>query len=222
MLLTWGDVHTAEADSCPTAPPAAVIPPATTTTTTAPVTATTATTVTGTTTTTMAGTTSTTVPETTTTAATTTTTTAARTTTTTAAPLPDLTPSISGPTTAEPGAEGQYTFEITNVGDAPTSGSMTFTLSFTLDTGTSPINATPLASSDWTFTGQSGGDLTYVSNPGLVLAPGAVSTTTFGATWPEDIPGSFTIATTLPAGIGGETNPSNNSASITVTVTPPP
>jgi hypothetical protein len=118
---------------------------------------------------------------------------------------------------------GTYTFQITNVGDAPTSALMTSTLAFTIDTGTSVLTTTPLASSDWTFTGQSGGDLNYRSNVGFVLAPGAVSTGTFGVTWSPVLPasGSFTMSTTLPTGIGGEINASNNSASLTVDVSAP-
>ena len=65
-------------------------------------------------------TTSTTVPPTTTT------------TTTTTTPVPDLTPSITGPDTLIPGLRGRYTFSISNVGDAPTTGTMTFTLTFTI------------------------------------------------------------------------------------------
>ena len=140
------------------------------------------------------------------------------------APAPDLTPTISGPTTLAPDVRGTYTFQIANVGDAPTIGPMTFTLSFTIDTGSSVLTTTPLASSDWTFTGASGGDLSYRSNVGFVLAAGAVSTGTFGVTWSPALPasGSFTIATTLPTGIGGEVDPSNNSASLTVDVSAPP
>ena len=140
------------------------------------------------------------------------------------APVPDLTPSISGPTRLAPDVRGSYTFEITNVGDAPTSGLMTFSLAFDIDTGSAVLTPTPLASGDWTFTGQSGGDLNYRSNVGFVLAPGAVSTVTFGVTWSPSLPsaGSFTISTTLPPGIGGEVNSSNNSASLTVDVSAPP
>ena len=101
---------------------------------------------------------------------------------------------------------------------------MTFTLSMTIDTGVGPLNAVALASSGWTFVGSSGGDLMYQSNSGFTIAAGAVSTGTFGVTWGSGLPtsGSFTMATTLPTGIGGETNAANNTASLTVVVSPPP
>jgi LPXTG-motif cell wall-anchored protein len=192
--LTFSEAPRADANSCPPTAPAVALAPAATTTTTAPVTTTS---------------TTTTVPPTTT--------------TTTTAPVPDLTPSITGPTTLLPGVRGSYTFQIDNVGSAPTSGTMTFTLSFTIDSGVSTISAAPLASSDWTFVGSSGGDLMYQSDLSFTIAAGAVSTGTFGVTW-QDLAtsGSFTIATTLPTGIGGETNAANNTASLTVVVPPLP
>ena len=193
-VLTFSEAPRADADSCPPTALAAATAPATTTTTTA-------------------------APSTTTT-----TVVAPTTTTTTTAPVPDLTPSITGPTTLLPGVRGSYTFQIANVGSAPTSGTMTFTLSFTIDTGVGTLNAAALASSGWTFVGSSGGDLMYQSNSGFTIASGAVSTGTFGVTWGGGLPtsGSFTIATTLPNGIGGETNAANNTASLNVVVTPPP
>ena len=80
----------------------------------------------------------------------------------------------------------------------------------------------PFASSGWTFVSYSGGDFTYQSNLGFTIASGGVSTGTFGVTWADlATSGSFTIATTLPNGIGGETNAANNTASLTVVVPPP-
>jgi hypothetical protein len=167
--------------------------PRITTTTLAPTT----TTIPATTTTTPGGTTTTPAPTTTTS---TTTTTAP--TTTTLPSVADLTPRITGPLTALPGVRSEYTLTITNVGTVPTSGQMAFTLVFTLESGNSALPAEALASTDWTFLGSSGGNLNYVSNPGLTLAPGAVSTATFGVTWSSQLPasGSFTIATALPTG----------------------
>ncbi|MET0580070.1 MAG: hypothetical protein ABW122_15545 [Ilumatobacteraceae bacterium] len=137
--------------------------------------------------------------------------------------MADLAPSIVGPTTALPGVRGDYTLTIANVGTGPTSGPMTFTVVFDLQTGTSPLAAEALSSADWTLVGASGGAFSYVSNTGFSLAPGTASTARFGVTWSSQLPdaGSFTIATALPTGIGGETNGANNSDSITVLVSPP-
>lgn len=192
MVLTTSEVRAGAQSSCPPSAPAAV--PATTTTTTAPNTTTT---------------TSTTVPPTTTT------------TTTTA--VPDLTPRITGPTTLPAGVEGTYTYEIENVGTVPTVvGPMSFTITFTLQNGTSTLTTMPLTSSNWTFGSSSGTSLTFNSDSGLVIAPGAVSTGTFGVD-PSLIGGttSFEILTTLPNGIGGETNFLNNTATLDVAITAP-
>ena len=204
MVLTAGGVRAGAQTSCPPSAPAAAPVPATTTTA-----APTSTTVPPTTTSTS---TSTTVPATTTT-----------TTTTTTTPVPDLTPKITGPNTVVPGERGLYTFSISNVGDAPTTGTMTFSLTFTIQSGTSTLVAAPFGSTDWTVLSQSGNEINYQSDSGLVIEPGATSTGEFTTSWEQGQGvGSFVIATTLPTGIGGETNAANNSYSLSVDVTPPP
>jgi hypothetical protein len=165
------------------------------------------------------------VPATTTTAGTTPTTTTTvppTTTTTTTAPVPDLTPRFTGPTTLSEGNQGTYTYEITNLGTGPTIGPMTFTITFTVEQGTNTLTTVPLSSNDWTFSGSSGTSLTFTSNTGLVIAPGAVSTGTFGVT-PSATGGvgSFEILTTLPNGIGGENDSLDNTSSLAVAITAP-
>lgn len=209
VLTSW-DVHSAEADSCPSGASAAIVPLATTTTsTTAPATSTTmvgtSTTVPSTTTTTIPAATTTTVPE----------------TTTTVAPVPDLTPKITGPLVFGPG-EANYDVTVSNVGSGTTAGPMTFTVTVELVTGPPPVTLEDPSSSDWSGTGSGSDTLTLTSDVGLVLAPGDVSTVTFTLAYRNENPASMTIETTLPTGIGGETNGSNNSASLTVTVPPPP
>ncbi len=145
-------------------------------------------------------------------------------TTTTTVAVPDVAPSISGPTTAAPGVAGTFTIDITNVGQAPTSGVMTFSLLFDVQPANGPITAAPLASTDWAFVGPIPGGLMYQSNPGFSLAAGATSTTTFRATWGPGLgpSGTYTISMTLPTGSGGESNAANNSASHLVAVSTPP
>ena len=175
-------------------------------------------------TTTIPGVTTTAAPA-TTTAVTTTTTSTSTTTTTTTTTVPqvaDLTPRILGSTSLVSGVSGTYGVEITNVGPAPSSGPMTFVLNITILSGGSVVSPSPQGSNDWTFVGASGGNLTYESKPGVVLAPGAVSTTTFGITWNATAGSSVRLATTLPTGIGGETDAANNSASLIVVVTAAP
>ncbi len=211
--LVVGDARRADAQDC--APSTTVTPTAAPTTigatTTGAATATTVTSTTTTTPTTISPTPTPTpepIPTTPTTVATTTTSS-----TTTTVAVPDLTPTIGGPTATEPGVAETYTVDIENVGTAPTSGPMTVTVAIDIQTGASPFTATPQGANDWTFIGSSGGELTYESNDGFVLGPGQVSTITLRMTWGDTIPGSFVISTTLPTGIGGETNASNNSAS---------
>lgn len=99
---------------------------------------------------------------------------------------------------------------------------MTFTLTFTIDSGSATITADPLESSGWTYLGQSGNEISYQSNAGFVIDPGATSTGDFTISWGVGQGlGSFVMATTLPNGIGGETNAANNSASHSVDVIPP-
>jgi LPXTG-motif cell wall-anchored protein len=209
--------RTADAQSCPPSSnvaPATAVP--TQTTITAPATIPTTTTIPAATTTTAPTTTTTTAPTTTTTVPTTTTT------TTTIPVVPDLTPNLTGPFTPLAGVQETYTVTITNAGTATTSGPMTFVIVVDVDTTAGELTISPLASSDWAFVSSTPAGLTYVSNPGVVIAPGAVSTLTVLITWPTSLgPGSLTLATTLPTGIGGETNAANNSASLTAVVTLP-
>jgi hypothetical protein len=193
--LTLSEAPRADADSCPPTAPAAVLAPATTTTTTAAP---------STTTTTNTSTTTTTVPPTTT--------------TTTTAPVPDLTPTINGPMI---GFRGTYAIRVMNIGDAPTTGPMTFTLTISILDGPGPVVGDSFASTDWTEAANPTG-FTFTSDPGLVIDPGAQSTLLIGLAWNVEVGGQWQGTVTLPPGIGGETNGANNTASITVTIPSPP
>ena len=192
--LVVGDARRADAATCPPA-----------------------TTVTGTAAPTSIAAPTTTTPGVTTTAAATTTTAATSTTTTTLA-VPDLTPTIVGPLT---GFSGQYVITITNAGDAPTTGPMTFTLALTVLNGPGPVLPDFVNSADWTSVADPAG-LTFTSNAGLNIAPGSTSVVTLLLEWRVDAPGSWRGTVALPTGIGGETNGTNNSDSITVVIPPPP
>jgi hypothetical protein len=194
--LTLSEAPRADADSCPPTAPVAVPAPATTTTTTAAPSITT--------TTNTSTTTTTTVPPTTT--------------TTTTAPVPDLTPTIDGPRI---GFSGVYTIVVKNIGDAPTTGPMTFTLSISILEGAGPVESTAFASPDWTSAANPTG-FTFTSDPGLVIDPGAQSTLLITLLWGVEEGGQWQGTVTLPPGIGGETNGTNNTASITVTIPSPP
>lgn len=145
------------------------------------------------------------------------TTTTEPTTTTTTAPVADLAPTIGGPTSALVGQEEQYPIQIANVGEGPTTGSMSFTVAFA-GAGLSIAFSGGLA--DWNFVPGPGVAVTFTSRPGVVIAPGAVSTVTLALTVNPTSLTSFSMTTTLPTGIGGETNAANNGASHTVAVSP--
>ncbi len=154
-----------------------------------------------------------------TTAAATTTTTAGATTTTTApVPVPDLMPTIDGPRV---GFSGRYTITITNVGSAPTTGPMTFSLTLAILEGPGPLIPSVVIAPDWTSVIDSSG-VTFTSVGGLVIAPGATSVVSLLVEWRVDAPGTWQGTVTLPTGIGGETNGTNNTDSITVVIPPPP
>jgi hypothetical protein len=140
--------------------------------------------------------------------------------TTTIPPVADLVPSISGPTAFAQGQPNLYTATITNTGTAPTAGGMSFTVQLDLITGNGVLTVSPAAASGWAFTG-SGPGFGFASDPGTVLAPGASATMTMDIQWGPAVPGdggSIRLQTTLPGGIGGETNSANNSDSLTVTI----
>ena len=143
------------------------------------------------------------------------------TTTTTTAPVPDLTPSISGPRVFGPG-EADYVVTVSNVGNRATAGPMNFTVSVELLTGPPPVILENPSSSDWTATGSESDTLTFTSMAGLVIAPGGVSTVAFTLVYSNENPASMSLQVSLPIGIGGETNGANNTASMTVVVPPPP
>jgi LPXTG-motif cell wall-anchored protein len=136
--------------------------------------------------------------------------------TTTTVAVPDLTPNIQGPTTAM--LDATYTVEISNVGNAPTTGQMTFTVSLAATPADASVESFNLVSADWTINPVAGG-FSFTSNSGFVLAPGAVTTATFSLFMSG---GQVMLATTLPTGIGGETNAANNTASHTTVFTGPP
>jgi hypothetical protein len=209
------DARSADAQECP---PPSTVPP----TTAAP-----APTTTGGTTTTTASTTSTTVATTTTTptgSVPTTPTTVATTTTATTIAAPDLTPTVEGPSEQEIGAvPGLYTIEITNVGSLPTIGQMNFTVNLPVLAGGGTIDLVSASSLDWLVVQLVPGDPVSIFAPTLVLGPGQVSTVSLRLDWTDSqSPGQFRVDVTLPPNIGGETNDANNTASLTVTVIPPP
>ena len=152
-----------------------------------------------------------------------TTTTVLQTTTTEAVLPPDLTPTLTGASSALPEGTTEFELTIRNVGDGPTTLPMLFYVQVTVGTGTgSPAAAyfiTGFTSSDWTFEGFDPNGYALGSNTGLVLAPGATSTISFPVTWIGSIGGeTYTVSVDLPAGIGGETNGANNSTSQTVDI----
>ena len=153
--------------------------------------------------------------------ATTTTTTPPTTTTTTTAPVPDLTPSINGPLLFGPG-QANYLVTVSNVGTRATAGPMTFTVSVDLLTGPPPVTLGNPISSNWDATGSGTVTLTFTSMAGLVIAPGGATNVGFTLFYQNENPASMTLGVSLPTGIGGETNGTNNTASLTVAVPPPP
>ena len=153
--------------------------------------------------------------------ATTTTTTVPPTTTTTTTPVPDLTPSITGPLVFGPG-EANYVVTVSNVGTRATAGAMTFTVTVELLTGPPPVTLENPISSSWVATGSGTVTLTFTSMAGLVIAPGGATTVGFTLVYSNENPASMTLGVLLPTGIGGETNGANNTASLTVAVPPPP
>jgi hypothetical protein len=132
--------------------------------------------------------------------------------------VPDLTPTITGPIL---GFSGTYTILVKNIGDAPTVGPMTFTLTISILSGPGPVVSDDFTSPDWTSAANPTG-FTFTSNPGLVIPPGGQSTLLILLEWRVEAPGQWQGTVTLPPGIGGETNGTNNTASITVTIPPPP
>jgi hypothetical protein len=216
--LVLSDARRADAQECP---PSTTVAPTTAPTTTAAPTTVPATTSTLATTTT-ASTTTTTSPPTTPQVFPTTPTTAA---TTTTVGGPDLTPTIEGASTQGvadfPGP--LFTITITNVGTAPTSGPMTFTMTPSVVTGSGILNVSSTSTADWTVM-EFGADSLLISSSSLVLAPGDTTTVTFNVAWQLDlvVGGSYKLDVVLPNGIGGDANDANNTVSHTVTVVPPP
>src|SRR4029453_7916273 len=130
---------------------------------------------------------------------------------------PDLTVTILGPTSLASGTISQNTLTIRNVVTASTTGTMNFTLT-ELPSGIATYPPS-MTSSDWAATRTATG-WTFTSVPSLVLAPGAQSTISFGLSVPA--PGTTTpppLTAQLPPGIGGETNTSNNTAQLAVSLT---
>jgi LPXTG-motif cell wall-anchored protein len=210
--LALSDVRTADAAPCPSPAAGTTSPRATTTSTIASSGA-------AGTTTTQASTGGSTAASTSPTSTSTTTT--SSTTSTTEVPLvANLTPRIVGPSTLATGVAGQYTIEIENVGDGPTSGSMLFAVGLTVLSGNSPFLSDNFSSADWNFQGGGGNtesQLFWGSNAGFVLAPGASTTVSFTFVWPPP-PGSIRMHVELASGLGGETNASNNNTALTITV----
>ena len=227
--LVIGDARRADAQECPPSTTVASTAAPTTTTAAATVASTTSTTAS----TTTASTTTTTSPPTTPQVFPTTPTTAA---TTTTVAVPDLTPSVSGPQVLILFAQNvaTYTVTVTNVGSAPTDGStMTFTVSLPFsvvgDNGALLSLASDPSTADWTVVQNEGtfgspGNpgiptvLTITSTPGFVLAAGASSTVTLPLELRIEDAAQFSVNVTLPAGIGGETNATNNTAAYPVTI----
>ncbi len=225
--LVVGDARRADAQECP---PSTTVTP-TAAPTTAPTTTTATTTTTAATTTTGATTTS---PPSTPQVFPTVPTTVA---TTTTVAVPDLTPAVSGPQTLVLfGPDGQYTVTVTNVGNAPTNGQpMTFTVTFPFTVvGFSGALIDPfgVTSTDWTVsealgTAGSAGNpgsptvLTFTSNSGLIIPAGASSTVSFSTEFLGEDAADFSVDVTLPSGIGGETNGTNNTTSYPVTIVIP-
>jgi hypothetical protein len=98
---------------------------------------------------------------------------------------------------------------------------MSFTLTLMVLDGPGPVLPDLVTSADWTSVADLSG-LTFTSNAGLVIAPGATSLVTLLLEWRVDAPGSWRGTVTLQPGIGGETNATNNTATQTVVIPPPP
>jgi len=140
--------------------------------------------------------------------------------TTTVTSRADLTPVITGPVSFTSGVPNSYMVTVTNVGTGTTTGTMSFDVVATPEAiGTSgAATYTPFPASGWSVTHRVPG-FTFGSDPGTVLAPGASATMTIMIQWDladAGDAGTFQLGTTLPDGIGGETNSANNAASLTV------
>jgi disulfide bond formation protein DsbB len=138
--------------------------------------------------------------------------------TTTTVGVPDLMPSLAGPSSfrALSGAQ-TYTLTVTNLGTAQTNGPMSFTVTVPA-TGSVPIVFA--VGTGWTAMTVLGDvdtptTVTITSAPPFSIPAGGTSTLTLQVSWNTVGGGQFTIDVTLPPGIGGETNGANN------TVTPP-
>ncbi len=234
--LVVSDARGADAQECPSS--TTVTPTAAPTTIAVTTTAAATTTATSSTTTTVAATTTTTVvgggvptnPTFPTTTAATTTTVAA----------PDLTPtSIAGlQTLLFNDGPWIYTIVVENIGTVPTNGStMTFTVSFPftiVGPGGSLIDVViDTSSASWTMSVEPGTlgspgspgtptRVTFTSTSGFVLAAGANSSVIVVVDVLGSAPANFTVDVVLPAGIGGETNGGNNTATRPVVVNAPP
>jgi hypothetical protein len=129
----------------------------------------------------------------------------------------DLTPTITGPML---GFSGTYVITVANIGNGPTVGPMTFTLTNTVLSGPGPVEVTSVNSVAWSSVVTSTG-VTLTSRPGVLINPGTSVVTVF-MVWSAEVAGQWQATVTLPPGIGGETNGTNNTASITVTIPLPP
>ena len=132
---------------------------------------------------------------------------------------------------SSPGPE--YRIVITNVGTAPTTGTMTFDVLLPValvPPGGALIDATfNNAVGDWIVAevlGTPGAPnspgtptmLTITSKPGVVIEPNFTSSVFVNLSFQGAGTGAFAIFVDLPAGIGGETNATNNADSHLVTV----
>ncbi len=151
---------------------------------------------------------------------TTSTTTTSTSTTTTTLPVPDLTPTITGPAVFGPG-QADFVVTVSNVGPGATTGPMTFSVNVALLTGPPPVTMENPVSPGWTAAGAGTQTLTFTSTA-LVLDPGDVSTVGFTLVYGNENPATMNLTVALPAGIGGETNSANNTASLPTEVPPPP
>ncbi len=226
--LVVSDARKAGAEECP--PETTVAPTAAPTTIAATTTVAAATTTTVATTTTAASTTTAAtggaVPTTPTTAATTTT---VATTTTASVGVPDLTPSVAGPSSMPAGSLRAYTLTIMNVGTGPTNGPISVTVTLPADPpllseippGESVVRVAG-GGPGWPTVNNTAGvgdtptTVTFTSLSALApIPPGGNSVLTLVVQWNAQSGGQFTINVTLPPSTGGETNSANN------TVTPP-
>jgi hypothetical protein len=161
--------------------------------------------------------------------------------TTTTLAAPDLTPTDDGPERLVLFDQNTATYTVTveNVGNAPTAGPMAFTVTLPFSAvGNNgalllldPSAGDP-STAEWTVV-EDGGTFGSPGSPGVptvlnitsatdfVLTAGATSTLTFTLQLLLEDVAEFSVDVELPPGIGGETNGTNNTASLAVTIDPP-